>query len=294
MISADNLSFFLEVARRNRLTLAGQALGVDHTTVARRIAKLESDLGARLFDRSSQGWFLTGAGDRLLVHAEAIEDALAAAGNIAKQSDASLAGSVRIVTPDGFGAFLLAPALGPIREKHPNLTLEIMTASQKSSFSTREFDVAVVLHEPAQRAVWTDTLFHYTLALYASREYLESHAPIRSAEDLHDHTLIFYVDEALDSDPLGIMEEILPGHTAAIQINNIAGHWRATAAGLGIAPLPRYIGDRDASLVRVLPDEVEVTRTYFLVVPRGLLRLPRVRAAVELLRTLARDQAGAG
>ncbi|KRE45989.1 LysR family transcriptional regulator [Arthrobacter sp. Soil736] len=287
MISADDMSYFLQVARHQRLTLAGHALGVNHTTVGRRIVKLESDLGVRLFSRRSSGWALTEAGDRLLVHAETIEDALNAATNVSEQEHASLSGSVRIVTPDGFGAFLLAPGLGPLRSKHPDLTLEIMTSSQKSSFTTREFDIAVVLLEPSPRSVWSRPLLGYTLGLYASRDYLARYPEIKTIEDLHAHTLIFYVDETLDIDPLRIMSEILPGYTAMIQINNITGHWKATAAGLGIAPLPSYIGDVDENLVRVLPGEVEVRRTYWIVVPRGLLRLPRVRAAAELIQAIA-------
>lgn len=287
MISADDMSYFLQVARHQRLTLAGQALGVNHTTVGRRIAKLESDLGIRLFSRRSSGWVLTEAGDRLLVHAETIEDALNAASNVSEQQDASLSGSVRIVTPDGFGAFLLAPGLGPLRSKHPDLTLEIMTSSQKSSFTTREFDIAVVLLEPTPRAVWSRPLLSYTLGLYASREYLARSPEIKRVEDLRAHTLIFYVDDTLDIDPLRIMGEILPGYSAKIQINNITGHWKAAAAGLGIAPLPSYIGDVDENLVRVLPGEVEVRRSYWIVVPRGLLRLPRVRAAADLIQAIA-------
>lgn len=286
MISADDLSYFLQVARQQRLTLAGHALGVNHTTVGRRIARLEEQLGRRLFDRRSSGWKLTEVGERLMIHAETIEDALTAASTVAADSEASLTGSVRIVAPDGFGAFLLAPALGPLRQKHPDLTIEIMTASQRASFTEREFDVAVVLVEPSRHAVWSEPLLDYTLRLYASREYLEMHSPINDVDDLRDHTLIFYVDEALDIDPLRIMGEILPEHTAKIQINNITGHWRATVAGLGISPLPSYIGDPDDNLVPVLPDKVSVQRRYWTVVPRGLLRLRRVREAVALVRTI--------
>lgn len=286
VISADDLSYFLQVARQQRLTLAGHALGVNHTTVGRRIARLERQLGARLFDRRSTGWTLTEVGERLMTHAETIEDSLAAASNVGVNPSDSLAGSVRIVVPDGFGAFLLSPALGPMRERHPELTIEVMTSSQRASFTEREFDVAVVLIEPSPHAVWSTPLFDYTLRLYASRDYLAGHPPVKSVDDLRDHTLIFYVDEALDIDPLRIMSEILPDHAAKIQINNITGHWKATSAGLGIAPLPNYIGDQDENLVSVLPDSVAVERRYWVVVPRGLQRLRRVREAVALIRTI--------
>lgn len=286
MISPDDLSYFLQVARSQRLTTAGQVLGVNHTTVGRRIARLEGQLGRRLFDRRSTGWTLTAVGEKLMFHAETIEDALAAASTVVENSGSSLSGSVRIVAPDGFGAYLLTPALGPMRQRHPELTIEIMTASQKSSFTEREFDVAVVLVEPSRNAVWAEPLLDYTLRLYASRDYVAENPPINAVEDLRKHPLIFYVDEVLDIDPLRIMKEILPGYTAKIQTNNITGHLRATVAGLGIAPLPSYIGDQSDELVRVLPDLVGVERRYWIVVPRGLERLQRVREVVALLRTI--------
>lgn len=286
MISPDDLSYFLQVARSQRLTAAGQVLGVNHTTVGRRIARLEGQLGRRLFDRRSTGWTLTAVGEKLMFHAETIEDALAAASTVVENSGSSLSGSVRIVAPDGFGAYLLTPALGPMRQRHPELTIEIMTASQKSSFTEREFDVAVVLVEPSRNAVWAEPLLDYTLRLYASRDYVAENPPINAVEDLRKHPLIFYVDEVLDIDPLRIMKEILPGYTAKIQTNNITGHLRATVAGLGIAPLPSYIGDQSDELVRVLPDLVGVERRYWIVVPRGLERLQRVREVVALLRTI--------
>lgn len=286
MFSPDDLSYFLQVARLQRLTAAGQALGVNHTTVGRRISRLEGQLGRRLFDRRSSGWTLTEVGERLMFHAETIEDALAAASTVVEKSGSSLSGSVRILAPDGFGAYLLTPALQPLRRRHPQLTIEIMTASQRGSFTEREFDVAVVLVEPSKNAVWAEPLLDYTLQLYASREYVENNDPITSVEDLHDHPLIFYIDEVLDTDPLRIMKEILPDHTAKIQTNNITGHLNATVAGLGIAPLPSYIGDRRKELVRVLPGAVGVQRRYWTVVPRGLERLRRVREAVALLRTV--------
>lgn len=286
MISPDDLSYFLQVARQQRLTAAGQVLGVNHTTVGRRIARLEGQLGKRLFDRRSSGWTLTAVGEKLMFHAETIEDALAAASTVVDNSGSSLSGSVRIVAPDGFGAYLLTPALGPMRERHPELTIEIMTASQKASFTEREFDVAVVLVEPTRNAVWAEPLLDYTLRLYASRDYVAQNPPITEVEDLREHPLIFYVDEVLDIDPLRIMKEILPGYTAKIQTNNITGHLRATVAGLGIAPLPSYIGDQSDELVRVLPDLVGVERRYWIVVPRGLERLQRVREVVALLRTI--------
>lgn len=118
MISADDLGYFLEVARTGKLVAAAQGLGVDHTTVGRRLTRLERATGSRLFDRSTGRWRLTEAGERLRIHAESVESALAAAAEELRSTPGRLSGTLRITAPDGFGAFVLSPGLGRLRRKH--------------------------------------------------------------------------------------------------------------------------------------------------------------------------------
>jgi DNA-binding transcriptional LysR family regulator len=92
------------------------------------------------------------------------------------------------------------------------------------------------------------------------------------------------VDAVLEVLPLRILDELVPEKRAQIQTNNITGQWLAASASLGVAALPVYTGDADRRLVRVLADTVTVNRTYWLVVPRDIRRLARVRAVVEILR----------
>lgn len=167
MFSADDLRYFLEVARRQRLVAAGHALGVDHTTVGRRVSRLERSYGHRLFDRSASGWTLTEAGAELLPHAESVEAALARARETGVQSSEGASGTVRVATPDGFGAFLLTPGLGPLRERHPELTVELVTATRTIALGVRDFDIAVTLEEPSPRFSHRK-LTDYVLRLYAT------------------------------------------------------------------------------------------------------------------------------
>lgn len=292
MIDADDLRYFLEVARTGRLVAAGKGLGVNHTTVGRRITALERALGNRLFDRGPTGWVLTDAGHDLVVHAESIESALLAAMEGAASGGGRLSGTVRIATPDGFGAFLLAPSLETLFAQHPDLDVEIVTATRHDALAAREFDVAVTLERPSPRSVDISELADYRLGLYASAAYLETHPRISHVLDLHEHALIGYVDSLLDVPALRIFDEVLPGHRTQIQTNNITGQWLATAAGLGVAALPLYIGDPDPRLERILADEVTVLRKYWLIVPRELQRLARVRTAIAMLRSIAAGHAG--
>jgi DNA-binding transcriptional LysR family regulator len=289
VVSADALRHFLQVARRRRLVWAAEALNVDHTTVGRQINRLERDLGYRLFDRSPSGWTLTDAGEQLVPHAEAVEAAVTAA--VADEgAEGRLSGKVRIVTPEAFGAFILIPGLGALRKQHPDLGVDIVTSTRNVVLGMREFDVAVTLEEPRPRHATYRRLTDYALALYATPEYLAAHPPIQDRDALRDHTLIWYVDDLLDITPLRLFDEILPDHHVTIQTNSVTGHWQAAVTGLGVALLPRYLGDPDPRLVRVLADTVQVRRTYWLAIPKEYARLGRVRTVVSLLDRIVADR----
>lgn len=285
MQSADNLRFFLEVARTGRLNEAARNLAVDHTTVGRRITALEKAFGERLFDRSPGGWHLTEAGADLLPRAESVESAVIAAYDARASAAGPLTGTVRMVATDGFGAFVVAPRLVELRRTHPHLDIELITATEHGSLSARQFDIAVTLEEPLPRAVQVQRLAGYDLSLYAAPEYLASAPPISELADLIDHTLIWYVDALLDVAPLRILDSLPHKQRVAVQTNNITGHWTAARSGLGVAPLPRYIGEPDPALKVVLPESFSARRTYWLVIPRELQQVARVRAVAQFLRT---------
>ncbi|WP_280422735.1 LysR family transcriptional regulator [Nocardia carnea] len=286
MVTADNLRFFLEVARTGRLNEAARALGVDHTTVGRRVTALEKSLGQRLFDRSPSRWRLTEAGERIVPHAEAVEAAVIAAYDARPAAFGPLTGSVRIVTPDGFGAFLVARHLVDLRRDHPQLDIELVTATDRESVAARHFDVAVTLMRPAPRHLSTRALATYDLRLYATDSYLATAPSLSDLSDLREHTLISYVDALLDVPPLRVLSTLPHTQKVPIQTNNITGHWLAARSGLGIAPLPTYIGEADDTLRTVLPDQFSVRRTYWLVMPRDLERLARVIVIERFLRTI--------
>ncbi|WP_069160288.1 LysR family transcriptional regulator [Nocardia altamirensis] len=285
-MNADNLRFFLQVARSGRLNEAARTLEVDHTTVGRRITALERELGHRLFDRAPSGWRLTEAGEGLVPRAEAVESAVIAAYESRASTLGPLTGTVRLVTPDGFGAFLVAPRLVELRRKHPQLDVELVTATEHGSLAARHFDIAVTLERPAPRSVRYRVLATYDLRLYTTDDYLAGAPPLRTLPDLRDHTLIWYVDALLTVAPLRLASSLPPEQKVAIQTNNITGHWLAARSGLGIAPLPAYLGETDASLKTVLTDQFSARGTYWLVVPRDLERLRRVVVVEEFLRDI--------
>jgi DNA-binding transcriptional LysR family regulator len=290
VFNPDHLRYFLEVSRTGRLTDASRTLGVDHTTVGRRITALEKSAGQRLFDRTPTGWRLTEAGRRLVGYAETVESTLIAAFEDQTSDTGSLRGTVRIAAPDGFGAFVLTPKLGALRDKHPDLDIELVTATEHNSLATREFDIAITLERPSPRLVVARQLATYTLALYAAERYLAAQPTIDSVDGLRGHTLISYVDALLDVAPLRILDSILPDGRAQIQTNNITGQWIAARSGVGIAPLPSYIGEPDDTLIAVLPGLVSVERTYWTVIPRELTGLARVKVVDDFIGSVVAEE----
>ncbi|WJJ14571.1 LysR substrate-binding domain-containing protein (plasmid) [Prescottella equi] len=150
--------------------------------------------------------------------------------------DSSLTGRVRVIAPGVFGAHLLLPGLGAFQRQHPNLTVEVMMANRHASLTPREFDLAVMIESPQARAVTVRKLADYTLSFHASSDYLASHPPVKRAEDLYDHILIWYIDSALDHRTFNLLYEVLPEAHARIQTSNIAGFIQAAEAGRGGAP----------------------------------------------------------
>ncbi|MDV3125954.1 LysR family transcriptional regulator [Mycobacterium sp. 21AC1] len=280
MISADDLTVFLEVSRRGRLVEAAKHLQINHTTVSRHIARLERAVGQRLFDRHADGWTVTPAGTQLLVHAEGVESSLIAAREECFSQGSKLSGRIRVIAPDGFGTYLLLPSLADLHATHPSLIVEVATANRHSTLTPREFDVAVTIEKPYARAVELRKLVDYTLSFYAAPHYLGSHDPVATLEDLYGHSLIWYVDDALDLSTFNLLHELLPEIHPRIQANNIAGHIEAAKSGLGVAFLPTFIGDRIAELRR-LPVATNTTRSYWVSIPRDLRRLARVRVLCD-------------
>src|SRR3546814_8699200 len=116
---------------------AARRVGVDHSTVARRLTNMEATLGARLFDRSPRGVTPTPAAFALVSHAERIESELLAALSSVAGRDREVEGTVRLAPPEACASHLIAPRVAALRERHPRLTLELASDSKAASLSGR-------------------------------------------------------------------------------------------------------------------------------------------------------------
>ncbi|MEA1014719.1 LysR family transcriptional regulator [Sphingosinicella sp. LY1275] len=280
----DDLRHFLAVARAGQLSRAASGLGVDATTVGRRLRRLEKALGQSLFEQTQEGQALTEAGERLLVKAEAVEREMRAI-EAGPEAGHDLAGSIRVSVSEGFGTWFVAHHLESFAAAHPRLRIDLVASSGFLNPSRREADVAILLARPRKGPLFTRKLTDYRLRLYAARSYLDTHGPVDGVEALRGHALIGYVPDLLYAPELRYLAEIAPALEPRIRSTSINAQYRLVASGAGIAVLPCFIGDADAGLVRVL-DDIAVTRSFWLVTHADTRQLPRVEAFVAWLTEL--------
>lgn len=280
----DDLRVFLSVARGESLSAAGKLLRMDPATVGRRIARLEQVMGAALFVKSPQGYALTEAGTRLVAHAESAEQAALMAAEAVQGRSEGLSGQIRIGAPDGCANFLLPQVCARISQANPDLEVQIVALPRLVNLTRREADMAITVSRPTAGRLVVQKVADYKLHLAASGDYLDAHPPIRCRADLSGHRIVGYIqdmifDKELDYlAELGLTEVPLASNSVAVQF-----HWLRQGAGLGVVhdfSLPLAPGLR-----RVLPDELSLVRTFYLVRHEDDRRLERMNRFAEALVT---------
>jgi DNA-binding transcriptional LysR family regulator len=278
-----DLRFFLELARAGTLSGASRRLDVEHTTVARRIDRLEAQLGSTLFDRSREGYELTDMGQALLPHAEAMEGAALAAAEQLGGTEGAAHGLVRLGVPEVFGVKVVAPLLAGLLQTHPELTVDLLALPRFANLANREADLGVMLDPPTTGRYMITRLASFRFYLYASPSYLARHPPIREQADLVRHDFVDYVQDRLASRELSYLNEMGFTPRRRICCSGMTGQLEAAALGMGLMMAPPYAVPDDGRLVPVL-DGFYAERTYWMAAPADLYRLQRVRVIWNLLR----------
>lgn len=286
MLSWDDLRLFLAIARHGRFTAAGQSVGVNHTTIARRLTVLEEALGARLFDRTPRGVTMTLAGSLLLEHAERAEREFEAAAAALAGREQAISGDVRLATPEALGTYLIAPHVADFHARYPDLLLELMPESRAVSLANREADIAITVDRPPRGRLVVRKLTDYRLGLYASADYLARQAPIHSLADVVAHPFVAYIDQMLDMPGLKTLAEVTSEARPVFRSSSIVAQQKAVSSGVGLGLLHRFSADSEPGLVRILPNVVEITRSYWLVLRPEHQKSSRARAVIDFIDDL--------
>lgn len=284
----DDLRTFLFVARLGQIQLAAKALGVDHSTVSRKLTRLESILGMTLFDRAARRLKITPEGVRLSETAKSIETTILQEVYSLSDSQIGISGRVRVGAPQGLGAYFLASRLPSLTLEHPDLQLELCSLPRNYSLASREADIVITMERPTTGNLRYKKLTNYILGLYASPKYLANNTHPIGLETLNDHNWCGYIDELLYTPALDLLKfaevEIDPRYRCADVISQI----EAVCSGAVIGVLPCFVAEKRGGLVRLLAEEISIVRPYYMVVHEDLAKLGRVRLVMEELENWIR------
>lgn len=284
----NDLRYFLAVARTGRVTAAARRLGVNHSTVERRVSALEVAMKAKLFDRLPTGFELTLEGTLLVPYAEEIEARWILAAADVAGADSQMTGVVRISAPDGLGVFFLAPRLSKFSVEHPGLELELVPTPVAMNPSKREADIAINFARPESGHLLAKKLTDYSFHVYVSKEFIARNGEPKTTEELRKYPVYGYIQDQLYGHKLHYLTGIDDQLSVNLSSTNIAAQYMMTTQGLGAGILPDFIGCLDDRLVRILPEH-KLIRPYYLIYASNLARLARVRTTLDAVSTWARE-----
>jgi len=289
MIDWDDVRFFLAVARAGSMTAAASALGVAQPTVGRRVAGLEQRLGAKLFQHLPSGQALSVTGQKLLAHAERMEQNALTLVRVASGRDAGLRGQVVITASEWLLASVLGPALEPFSAEHPELELELLADARHLNLGRREAELALRPSRFTEAAVVSRQVATISFGLYASAGYLAKYGAPDFARGAAGHRLIAMsraLTEIPDPPWLG---KVASNARVVARANGRLPMVTLAESGVGMACLPHFLGNLAAGLHALSTPESGPERKLWLGVHRDARSVPRISATIEFLaRAFAR------
>lgn len=291
MLDWDDLRHFLAIHRHATLARAGASLGINPTTVGRRLAALEDRVEARLFDRTPDGYLLTSAGRDLLARAERIEGETLAIERDLLGADGRLSGTVRVTATEMLATRFIMPHLPEFRASCPEITLALECTNRTVSLARREAEIALRLARPHEDNVVTRRLASIPLALYASLAYLEKRGtPAEPDVDLRGHDAILFADSRAFAFENDWFYPRLEGAQIVLRSDSVSSIYSATLAGVGIGLLPRAVADLDPDLSRIATATSPTARVIWQAVHADLQKSARIRAVLDFLGTILSER----
>ena len=273
---------FVALARYGSLSATARVLGVNHATVARRLAGLEQALRTRLFERRPTGYALTAAGRRALEPASAMDDAAGTLGRV--RSESSLTGLIRITATPSLAEIFLTPRLMALHKLYPALDFEVIAERERVSLPRHQSDIALRLGRPERGDILGRRVARVGYGFYCDRKWRDR---------LKDGTSPLFIgfNEAGAQFPEALwMARQLRGQRLAFRANYQTGQIAAARAGFGVALLPHFLAAGEPALVEVRLPEMPPARELWLLTRRDVRRAPQLQTVTEFLVDLFRRE----
>lgn len=282
MFDWSDLRHLIAVSRFGSTIAAAKALGVNQSTVHRRLLELERRIGLGLVKRQPAGYRLTELGEALIGDVVAVEVAVAQLERKIGALKLDLRGTIRLTCPEPVVPRIAASGLlDRFHAGYPGLSVEFVTSDRYLDLTKGEADVAFRSGEPVDDSLVGRKICDSVWAIYASRNYVQQHSRPQSIPDLSAHALIGFDGIMQNHRVAKWLPTAVPDARIVSRSSSMLGVVSSVKAGVGVAPLPTTLGDAEDTLVQVLPPVPELTRSWYLLTPPDLRRTPRIAAFVD-------------
>ncbi len=285
----DDVRVFLAVARAGSLSVGAKSAGVDRSTASRRVAALERAMGARLLLRGRDGVQLSPVGERLLRHAERMDDGATSLRRAARDEGA-VRGLVRLATTESLAAFLVHEGLLDLRARHPELELELLGGNRPVDLARAEADLALRVTPVTDASLRVRRLIRLSFACFASKSYARRRGRPRDEHELSGHDVVVPGGE-LAQLPEARWLASRAGVRVALRTSSMTALIAAMGAGVGVAVLPEAWGAREDRAERLFEVSEIPARPLFLVSHPDVASRAAVRVVADAVAEIVRRPA---
>lgn len=286
----DDLRYVLAIARTGSALRAARALGVDQTTVLRKLDALETRLGVALFERRKSGQIPTSAGKLVAAAAERMEKEARALENELATRRRMLTGVVRLTTSDGLAARFVTPGMRAFHALYPGVTVELIATDERLDVAAGEADVALrASSHPEGANIVARRLPDIPWTIYCGRRYAAERGVPRCRQEIAGHDIVGFEGRLTQLPGWRWLADAAPGAVIRFRSNSFVSMVQNLKAGLGLGPLPAIIGDAEPELLRCFPPPPELQDEMWLIVREDLRSQPQVRALTDFLAGYVRE-----
>jgi DNA-binding transcriptional LysR family regulator len=278
----DDFRLVKTIAETHGLAGAAERLGVNHSTVFRRLGHLEESLGVKLFERHRTGYALTAAGEEMTALAERMEEDVATFARKLAGQVVSPAGELRITTNDTLLVHLLTPVFARFTSACPDVRLDVVLTNQALNLSKRDADVAIRATDNPPETLVGRRVATIGWALYGRAEDFPQPGVV-DLVGLNDRTWVALGDNLAGLKAARFVRDRVPAERIVYKVNTVLGLTEAVESGIGIGPLPCFIADARPALVRLTPPNPDFSAGLWLLTHPDLRQSARVRAFMDFV-----------
>ncbi|MBS7538755.1 LysR family transcriptional regulator [Ancylobacter lacus] len=279
-LSWDDFRLIKAVADARGLPAAAAQMGVNHSTVFRRLNQIEETLGGPLFERHRTGYALTPSGEELFALAARLDEEITSAGRKLAGREPTPAGELRVTIPDSIMMNLLVPVLGGFRRRYPEVRLDFVLSATSLNLSKRDADVAIRATDHPPENLVGRKIATINWALYGRAQDFPNPEAV-TFEELAARNWIGLGENFAHVQAAKFLHENIAPERIVLRINSVLGLAEAIEEGIGIGHIPCMSGDARPLLVRLGPIEPTFSADLWLLTHPDLRHAPRVRAFLD-------------